>query len=112
MDNAKDVARRLEETPYAEDAAVLFETIGRKIKAILIKQKETMGSPGEHIKAYREGITAIATIERELSKLNGRLGQEFSKGELSGESLLAEGSGLDSGEGIGPEESFAGLPPD
>jgi hypothetical protein len=112
MDNAKDVARRLEETPYAEDAAVLFETIGKKIKAILIKQKETMGSPGEHIKAYREGITAIATIERELSKLNGRLGQEFSKGELSGESLLAEGSGLDSGEGIGPEESFAGLPPD
>jgi uncharacterized Zn ribbon protein len=111
MDNARDVARRLEETPYAEDAAVLFETIEKKIRAILKKQRETRGSPGEHIKAYREGITAITTIEQELSKLNGRLGQEFSKGEPPGESLLAEGSGLDSGEGTGSEESLVGLQP-
>ena len=111
MDNARDVARRLEETPYAEDAAVLFETIEKKIRAILKKQRETRGSPGEHIKAYREGITAITTIEQELSKLNGRLGQEFSKGEPPEESLLAEGSGLDSGEGTGSEESLVGLQP-
>ncbi len=109
MDSARVVARRLEGTPYAEDAAVLFETIGKKIQAILKKQKETVGSPGEHIKTYRQGITAIATIEQALSKLSGRLEQEFSKAELPAESLLAEGSVLESGEEVESEGSLLGL---
>jgi hypothetical protein len=116
LNEANLLARRLEETPYAEDAVVLFETVVKKIQEIIYKQKETTNSPGEHIKAYRQGIITIATIEQELTKLNGRveqeISQELSQGELPAESLLAEGSVQDSGEEVESAESLAGLKPE
>ena len=93
---AEEVASRLNDTPYAEEAAALVEVIEGKIEEIKRKQEETSDSPGEHIRAYRQGLTTIATIKQDLSEMDS-LGQEFSKIEVPGKGLLAEGSFLESG---------------
>ena len=93
---AEEVASRLNDTPYAEEAAALVEVIEGKIEEIKRKQEETSDSPGEHIRAYRQGLTTIVTIKQDLSEMDS-LGQEFSKIEVPGKGLLAEGSFLESG---------------
>ncbi len=74
----------------------LVEVIEGKIEEIIRKQEETTDSPGEHIRAYRQGLTTVATIKQDLSEMDS-LGHEFSKIEVPGKGLLAEGSVLESG---------------
>ena len=99
---AEEVASRLTDTPYAEEAAALVEVIEGKIEEIKRKQEETSDSPGAHIRAYRQGLTTIVTIKQELSEMDS-LVQEFSKIEVPGKGLLAEGSVLES-RGSGSDE--------
>ena len=79
VDQAKGMASRLEKTPYAEKAGALVLGIEKKVQEILKRQAETAANPGEHIRAYRQGITTITTIEQDLSAL------ERWKGEAPGE---------------------------
>jgi len=104
---AKEMASPSEETPYAEEAAALVGGIEQKIQEIVKRQEETAARPAEHIRAYRQGITMIATIEQDLSELERleqdlseleRLEQEASAGEGVGEGLPAERAFLDSGD--------------
>ncbi len=109
---AEEVASRLNDTPYAEEAAALVAIIEGKIEEIIRKQEETTDSPGEHIRAYRQGLTTIATIKQDLSEMDS-LGHEFSNIEVPGKDLLAEGSVLESGgsgsgEVAGSENLLAG----
>ena len=109
---AEEVASRLEDTPYAEEAAALVEVIEGKIEKIIRKQEDTTDSPGAHIRAYRQGLTMISTIKQDLSEMDS-LGPEFSKREVPGKGLLAEGSVLESGgsgagEVAGSEDPLAG----
>ena len=93
---AREMASGLEETPHAEEAAVVTLGIEQKIQEIVKRQEETAARPSEHIRAYRQGITMIATIEQDLSELE-RLEQEASAGEGGEEGLPAERAFLDSG---------------
>jgi hypothetical protein len=81
------MAGRLEETPYAEEAAALVLGIKQKVQEILKRQEDSAVKPREHIRAYRLGITVITTIEQDLSALE-RLKQE----------ALTKGFFLDSGD--------------
>jgi len=109
---AEEVASRLEDTPFAEEAAALVAVIEGQIEEIIRKQEETTDSPGAHIRAYRQGLTTVATIKQDLSEMDS-LGQESSKIEVPGKGLLAEGSALESGgsgsgEVAGSETPLAG----
>jgi hypothetical protein len=97
VSQAKEMAGRLEETPVAEEAAARVLGIKQKVQEILKRQEDTAVKPGEHIRAYRQGITVITTIEQDLSALE-RLKQEASGGEGQGKGLPAKGSFLDSGD--------------
>ncbi len=104
---AREMASRLEETPYAEEAAIVTLGIEQKVQEIVKRQEETAANPSEHIRAYRQGITMIATIEQDLSELERleqdlseleRLEQEASAGEGGEEGLPVKGAVLDSGD--------------
>ncbi len=67
---AKKISGPLEKTPYADEATNLVLGIERKVKEILERQESTSANAGEHIQAYQQGITIIATIEEDLSALH------------------------------------------
>ncbi len=67
---AKEIEGQLEKTPYAKEATHLVLGIERKVKEIVERQERTSTNAGEHIRAYRQGITIIGTIEEDLSELD------------------------------------------
>ncbi len=77
------MASQLEESSHAEEAAALVLRIEQKVQDIKQKQKQPEANPGEHIRAYRERIPIIATIEQDLTGLE-RLKQEAVQGEEEG----------------------------
>ena len=87
VNQAKEMAGQLKETSHNEEAASLVLSIEQKVQDIIEKQKQPEANPGEHIRAYRERIPIIATIEQDLTGLE-RLKQEAAQGEEEG--LLAE----------------------
>jgi hypothetical protein len=98
VNQAKELANQLKETSSAEEAAALVLGVEKKVQEILKRQKETATDPGEHMRAYRQGLTVITTIEQDLSALDG-LKQDASMGEGKGKGLPVKGSHLDSGSG-------------
>jgi hypothetical protein len=95
---ARESAKQLEKTPYAEKAAGIVVEIERKVEEILKKQRETATNPAEHIRAYRQAITTVATIEQDLSALE-KLKPEGSEGEGQEKSPPAKRSSSDSRDG-------------
>jgi len=106
VNQAKELASRLEKTPSADKAAAFVLSIEKKAQGILKRQAETATNPGEHIRTYRQGITVITTIEQDLSALE-RLKQEASGEEGQGERPPGKGSFRDSGD---PDSRIAFLP--
>ncbi len=107
VNQAKEVAGQLAGTPNAKKATALVLTIERKVQQILKRQGETADKPGEHIQAYREGITVISSVEEDLSELD-RLEQEGvaqitgSQGRKGAKNKLAEPDQSDNGSrGVG-----------
>jgi hypothetical protein len=83
VNQAKEMASQLKETSHSEEAASLVLSIQQKVQDIIEKQKQPEANPGEHIRAYRERIPLIATIEQDLTGLE-RLKQETAQGEEEG----------------------------
>jgi hypothetical protein len=83
VNQAKEMAGQLKETSHSEEAASLVLSIQQKVQDIIEKQKQPEANPGEHIRAYRERIPLIATIEQDLTGLE-RLKQEAAQGEEEG----------------------------
>jgi len=60
VNESKVMAKELEGSPYAAEAAALVVGIEEKVVGILKRQEETAANPREHIQAYRQGITLIS----------------------------------------------------
>jgi hypothetical protein len=70
VSQAKERASKLSEPSAAQEAAGIVQRIEEKSQAILTRQKETEGKPAERIQAYRQGLTAITSIEQDLDTLD------------------------------------------
>ena len=68
---AKEIASRLENSAYTEEAKAFVLAVESKVQEILERQKITASNAGEHIRAYREGSLLIGSIKRDLSELGG-----------------------------------------
>lgn len=68
---AQEIARRLENSFYTEEAKAFVLAVELKVQEILERQKTTATNAGEHILAYREGTLLIGSIKRDLSELGG-----------------------------------------
>ncbi len=84
VDEAKKAAQQLEGTPYEGEGAALVEEVKQKIEDILKKQEETANDPAEHIRAYREGVTLLTSIDDNLAdltdlKLEASFGENLKK---------------------------------
>jgi len=97
VNQAKIMASKLEGTPYAQEATRVVITIEGKVQEILKRQEETVDYPREHIRAYREGLNVISTVEENLFELD-RL-EKGSSGEGQGKDLSAKGSAMGSSNG-------------
>jgi len=90
---AKEIAGRLQETSFVDEAAAFVLAVESKVQEILQRQKSTLSNPGEHIRAFREGGQIISSIKRDLSVLGQyeeRASSKTSKGEKEGEQSLTE----------------------
>ncbi len=92
LNEAKEAAKQLEGTPYAEEGTAIVSEVQQKIEEILRRQEEAAENPGEHIRAYRQAISAIASVEQNISRL-GQLKLEASVGK-----------GLRKGPSVGKDE--------
>ncbi len=118
VNEAKEMARKLEGSPYAIEAAALVLGIEEKVQEIAKKQEETADNPREHIRAYRQGITVMNTLKEDVSELD-RLERESSGENGQGKDLMAKGASPDAGDtdakialgpaSDGPPESGAAL---
>jgi hypothetical protein len=95
VSQAKEAASQLEATSGADKAAALLQHVDKKVQEILKKQAETAGSPAEHIRAYRQGLTTITTIEQDLTTLD-RLRKETPVEQGRRPAPRGQGSSLDS----------------
>ena len=77
---AKEMASQMAGTPYGAEASALVIGIEEKVQGILKRQEETADRPSEHIRAYRQGISLINTIQEDILALE-RLQQDTSGGE-------------------------------
>jgi len=89
LEEAKDTARQLEGTPYEEEGEALVSEVKKKIELILKKQEETANNPGERIRAFRQGVQSLASVEQDISRL-GQLKLEASVGETLKKDLSAK----------------------
>ena len=99
LEEAKEAARQLEGTPYEEEGEALVSEVKKKIEQILKKQEETANNPGERIRAFRDGVQSLASVEQDISQL-GQLKLEASVGETLKKDLSAkkeEGQGDSAG---------------
>ncbi len=99
LEEAKEAARQLEGTPYEEEGETLVSEVKKKIEQILKKQEETANNPGERIRAFRQGVQSLASIEQDISQLD-QLKLEASVGETLKKDLSAkkeEGEGDSAG---------------
>lgn len=80
VNQAKQIASELADTPYAAEAAALVVGIDERVQGILKRQEETADRPSEHIRAYRQGISLINTIRQDVNELE-RLQMDTSGGE-------------------------------
>jgi hypothetical protein len=95
VSQAKETASQLEATAGADKAAALLQSVEKKVQEIQRKQAETAANPGEHIRAYRQGLTTITTIEQDLTGLD-RLRKETSVEQGRRPAPRGQGSSLDS----------------
>ena len=89
VEEAKEAARQLEGTPYEEEGKALVSEVKKKIEQILKKQEETANNPGERIRAFRQGVQSLASVEQDISQL-GQLKVEASVGETLKKDLSAK----------------------
>lgn len=89
LEEAKEAARQLEGTPYEEEGEALVSEVKKKIEQILKKQEETANNPGERIRAFRQGVQSLASVEQDISQL-GQLKLEASVGETLEKDLSAK----------------------
>lgn len=118
VNKAKEMAKQLEGSPYATEAAALVLGIEEKVQGILKKQEETADNPREHIRAYRQGIALIDTVKEDVSDMD-RLEREISGKNGQGKDVMAKGASPDAGDtdskialgpaSDGPPESGAAL---
>ncbi len=118
VNEAKEMAKQLEGSPYATEAAALVLGIEEKVQGILKKQEETADNPREHIRAYRQGIALIDTVKEDVSDMD-RLEREISGKNGQGKDVMAKGASPDAGDtdskialgpaSDGPPESGAAL---
>ena len=80
---AKEIASRLENSSYTEEAKAFVLAVESKVQEILERQKNTATNAGAHIRAYREGTLLIGSIKRDLSELGGY--EEKALSEANGE---------------------------
>ena len=80
LEEAKDTARQLEGTPYEEEGEALVSEVKKKIELVLKNQEETANNPGERIRAFRQGVQSLASVEKNMAQL-GQLKLEASVGE-------------------------------
>lgn len=69
VDQAKEMAKQLEGSPYAAEALALVVGIEERVQGILKRQEETADQPSEHIRAYRQGLSLLNTIRQDVSAL-------------------------------------------
>jgi len=98
VNQAKELASRLEKSPHSEKAAGLVLGIEKKVQEIFRRQRQTANNPEEHIRAYRQGLSVITTIEQDLSALE-KLKPEGSEGEGQEKSPPAKRTSSDSRDG-------------
>jgi hypothetical protein len=67
---AREAAGKLTEPSAAEEAQSIVQRIEQSVEEILKRQQETDGKPGERIQAYRQGLAAVAAIERDIDALH------------------------------------------
>jgi len=118
VNEANEMAKQLEGSPYATEAAALVLSIEEKVQGILKKQEETADNPREHIRAYRQGIALIDTVKEDVLELD-RLERETSGENGQGKDVMAKGASPDAGDtdskialgpaSDGPPESGAAL---
>jgi hypothetical protein len=89
LEEAKEAARQLEGTPYEEEGEALVSEVKKKIEQILKKQEETANNPGERIRAFRQGVQSLASVEQDIFQL-GQLKLEASVGETLKKDLSAK----------------------
>ena len=87
VNQAKEMAKQLEGTPYASEAAALLVGIDEKVQGILKRQSDTADKPSEHIRAYRQGISLLNTIRQDVDAL------EKLRQDTGGEGLNAAARG-------------------
>ncbi len=104
VEEAKQMASQLAETPYGAEASALVIGIEEKVQGILKRQEETADRPSEHIRAYRQGISLINTIREDVLALE-RLQQDTS----GGEDQLKGPDSKDALAGIGDSDSRIAL---
>lgn len=88
VQQAKEVAKELEGTPYATEAQALIVGIEEKVQGILKRQEETAEQPSEHIRAYRQGIALMNTIRQDVLALE-QLRLDIGGGKDSNEPKVA-----------------------
>lgn len=89
LEEAKEIARQLEGTPYEEEGEALVSEVKKKIELILKNQEETANNPGERIRTFRQGVQSLASVEQDISQL-GQLKLEASVGETLKKDLSAK----------------------
>ncbi len=96
VNQAKQIASELVDTPYAAEASALVIGIDEKVQGILKRQEETAEQPSEHIRAYRQGISLINAIRQDVNELEKLLldtsgGEDQQKGPSSQDALAGIG---------------------
>ncbi len=77
VNQAKEMARQLEGSPYAAEASAIVVGIEETVQGVLKRQEETEEQPSEHIRAYRQGLSLLNTIKQDVAALE-RLRQDSS----------------------------------
>jgi len=104
VNQAKEMAKQLEGSPYEAEAAALIVGIEDKVQGILKRQQDTADQPSEHIRAYRQGISLLSAIREDVAALK-RL-----KEDTGGKAPSKKSSGSESAPGPADTDARLALP--